>query len=82
MTIEQRLNRLERQNRRLKFGGMVLLLGFGAVFLMGHSSGLLFFSPSTPSIPSTLDTYMTSGILYYWQSPNPGALGLPALSVP
>lgn len=40
MTIEQRLNRLERQNRRLKLGGMFLLLGFGAVFLMGQAEGV------------------------------------------
>ena len=39
MTIEQRLNRLERQNRRLRLGGMVLLLGIGAVFLMGQANG-------------------------------------------
>ncbi len=40
MTIEQRLSRLERQNRRLKFGGMFLLLGIGAVFLMGQAKGV------------------------------------------
>ncbi len=40
MTIEQRLNRLERQNRRLKFGGIVALLGIGAVFLMGQAKGV------------------------------------------
>jgi len=40
MTVEQRLDRLERQNRRLKFGGMVLLLGFGAVSLMGQAKGV------------------------------------------
>lgn len=39
MTIEQRINRLERQNRRLKLGGMFLLLGIGAVFLMGQANG-------------------------------------------
>ena len=40
MTLEQRLNRLETQNRRLKFGGVVLLLGIGAVFLMGQAKGV------------------------------------------
>jgi len=42
MTIDQRIARLERENRRLKIGGLVLLLGFASVFLAG-------FAPRPPA---------------------------------
>src|SRR4051794_5500648 len=37
MSIEERLTRLERENRRLKVGGLLVLLVAASVFLMGQA---------------------------------------------
>ena len=39
LTLMHRLDRLERENRRLKFAGAAMLLGLAAVGLMGQTLG-------------------------------------------
>jgi hypothetical protein len=72
MSIEDRLARLERENRRLKLGGLLGLLVVASVFLMGQAR---------PATTTAADTFTLlrpgGGISAIFQTVN----GLPLLSL-
>ncbi len=69
-TLARRLERVERENRRLKRAGVVALVGIAAVVLMGQAMG--------GKEPMVISSVLTRGKLLHWYKAS-GSVVLPEL---